>query len=164
MDELISREGMLGALMDEYERALLDLAFTIKELTDSEFAQSLDEVTNNEHHRSVKSIVGHVIATGYLHADYIRRQFKISMSPPIEKDPETVRDAIRQMEAMILYMVRSLDGRWDMIGEEIEKTIIKTSWSTYDLEQLMEHAIVHILLHRRMIVKLRKHPRRKYSG
>jgi len=41
-----------------------------------------------------------------------------------------------------------------MTDEEIESIIIPSRWGvTYNLEQLLEHAIVHILRHRRQIEK-----------
>lgn len=57
-----------------------------------------------------------------------------------------------QLEAMLNYTAQTLEGRWEMTEEEIERAIIHTGWGvTYDLEQLLEHAIVHILRHRRQI-------------
>jgi hypothetical protein len=41
-----------------------------------------------------------------------------------------------------------------MSDEEIVGTVIRSSWGVvYDLEQLLEHAIVHVLRHRRQIEK-----------
>jgi hypothetical protein len=41
-----------------------------------------------------------------------------------------------------------------MTDEEIERITLQTGWEvTYNLEQLLEHAIVHILRHRRLIEK-----------
>ena len=41
-----------------------------------------------------------------------------------------------------------------LTDEELLNTIIKTSWTTYDLEALIEHSIVHILRHRLQIEKM----------
>jgi hypothetical protein len=41
-----------------------------------------------------------------------------------------------------------------MTDEEISATVINSGWGvTYDAEQLLEHAIVHVLRHRRQIEK-----------
>jgi hypothetical protein len=41
-----------------------------------------------------------------------------------------------------------------MSDEEIMGTVINSTWGTrYDVEQLLEHAVVHILRHRRQIEK-----------
>jgi uncharacterized damage-inducible protein DinB len=53
---------------------------------------------------------------------------------------------------MLAYTIQTLEGKWEMKDEEIEGMAIKTRWSvTYNLEQLLEHAIVHILRHRRQV-------------
>jgi uncharacterized damage-inducible protein DinB len=56
---------------------------------------------------------------------------------------------------MIEYTIETLDGKWEMSDEVIERTTIHSLWGVkYDLEQLLEHAIVHVLRHRRQIEKL----------
>ncbi|HUQ34137.1 MAG TPA: hypothetical protein VM095_18595, partial [Pyrinomonadaceae bacterium] len=46
------------------------------------------------------------------------------------------------------------EGRWEMSAEEISGIVIKTRWgAVYDAEGLLEHAIVHLLRHRRQIEK-----------
>ena len=59
-----------------------------------------------------------------------------------------------QLESMLEYTAQTLEGRWEMTDGEIESAIVLTGWGvTYNLEQLLEHAIVHILRHRRQIEK-----------
>lgn len=49
---------------------------------------------------------------------------------------------------------QTLEGRWEMSEEDIRGTVIHVRWGvTYDLEPLLEHAIVHVLQHRRQIEK-----------
>jgi uncharacterized damage-inducible protein DinB len=163
-DEIVYRPGINGALVDEYERALLDLARTIHPIKQKEFTEVLDEVTKEQHCRSIQRIMEHVISSGYEDADYIRRQFGKSISPPPKNQPVDALDAIRQLETLMIYMLESFEGRWEMIHEEIEKTIIKASWGNYNLEQFMEHAIVHVLRHRRQITHLLTHPKKKWSS
>jgi hypothetical protein len=56
------------------------------------------------------------------------------------------------MRAMFEYTEASLDGHWSMTDDDLTATIIPISWSDHhDLEALLEHAIVHILRHRRQI-------------
>lgn len=164
MEELIRRPGIIGALVDEYERALLDLARTIHSIKQKEFVDVLDELTRDQHCRSIQRIMEHVISSGYSDADYVRRLFKKSIAPPPENLPVDALDAIRQMQTMLEYMIESFENRWDMVYEEIEKSIIKASWGNYTLEQFMEHAIVHVLRHRRQVAYLLNHPRKTWSG
>jgi uncharacterized damage-inducible protein DinB len=61
---------------------------------------------------------------------------------------------VAQLVSMLEYTVQTLEGRWEMTDEEIEGITLQTGWEvTYNLEQLLEHAIVHILRHRRQIEK-----------
>lgn len=51
-----------------------------------------------------------------------------------------------------MYTKNSFEGIWQKTNEEIEAIKIDTRWKvTYDFEQLLEHAIVHILRHRRQV-------------
>jgi hypothetical protein len=55
---------------------------------------------------------------------------------------------------MLEYTAQTLEGGWEMTDEEIESIIMPTGWGvTYNLEQLLEHAIAHLLRHRRQIEK-----------
>jgi uncharacterized damage-inducible protein DinB len=55
---------------------------------------------------------------------------------------------------MLEYTAQTVEGRWEMTDEEIEKAAVDRGWGViYNLEQLLEHAIVHILRHRRQIEK-----------
>jgi hypothetical protein len=44
--------------------------------------------------------------------------------------------------------------RGHLTYDALMNTVIKTSWTTYDLEAIIEHAIVHILRHRLQIEKM----------
>ena len=56
---------------------------------------------------------------------------------------------------MLEYTAQTLEGRWEMKDKEMADIVIDSSWGVrYDLEQLLEHAIVHILRHRRQIERL----------
>jgi hypothetical protein len=56
---------------------------------------------------------------------------------------------------MLGYTAETLDGKWEMTDEEIDGITIHSRWGVdYTLEQLLEHAVVHILRHRRKIERL----------
>ena len=97
--------------------------------------------------------MSHVVRAGYGYADYIREQFSIASTRP-ENKLLSRQESIVQLEAALLYTVQTLDGRWEMSDEEITGTIIISRWGVrYNVEGLLEHAIVHILRHRRLIEK-----------
>jgi len=147
------RPGAVGAMMDEYERAAEEFRLLIKKIPQKEFELIVDKITNDEHCRSVQTIVSHVINSGYGYADYLRKYFTITSTRPGWK-LLTKKEFFEQLKAMLGYTAETLEGKWELTDEEIQKADIQPKWgSVYDIEQLLEHAIVHILRHRRQIEK-----------
>jgi predicted ATP-dependent Lon-type protease len=67
-------------------------------------------------------------------------------------------EVLEKFDEVMQYIVETLEGRWEMTYEEIFSVLMKSSYpmksdSVDDLEQKLEHAIVHILRHRRQIEK-----------
>jgi uncharacterized damage-inducible protein DinB len=148
------RKGAIGALMDEYERAALELKTLVKEIPADEFVRIVDPQTSDEDCRSVQTIMSHVIRAGYGYADYIRHLFSISSARPATQLLNQ-NESLKELQSMVEYTIETLDGKWEISDEVIVRTTIQSLWGvTYDLEQLLEHAIVHILRHRRQIEKL----------
>jgi uncharacterized damage-inducible protein DinB len=151
------RKGAIGALMDEYERAALELKTLIEEIPPADFVRIIDNHTSDDDCRSVQTIMSHVIRAGYGYADYIRHLFSISSARPATQLLKQ-SESLNELQSMLEYTNDTLDGKWEMTDEVIVRTTIHSLWGvTYDLEQLLEHAIVHILRHRRQIEKLLEH-------
>jgi len=150
------RKGPIGALMDEYERAASDLKLVLGAIPEPEFSVIIDTQSQDPNCRSVQTIMTHVVQSGYGYANYIREQFDIPpSSPAIEL--LAYRNVEARFDAMVEYTAQTLDGRWEMDWEEIAAIFIDSRWGVrYNLEQLLEHAIVHILRHRRQIQRLRQ--------
>lgn len=147
------RSGAIGALMDEYERAASELRCLIERIPEDDFVQIVDSQTKDEDCRSVQTIMSHVVRSGYGYADYIREQFSISSTRPQPK-LLSCQESLEQLDAVLRYTAQTLEGRWEMSDEEILDTVINSRWGvTYNVEGLLEHAIVHILRHRRQIEK-----------
>ena len=147
------REGAVGALLDEYERAAWELRRLFERIDEADAARVVDARTGDEDCRSVQTIVSHVVNAGYGYADLLRRSFSVpSTRPP--KALLSPREYLEQLDAVLAYTAETLEGRWQMSYEEMSGAAIKTGWGpTYDVEQLLEHAIVHVLRHRRQIEK-----------
>ncbi|HVG31434.1 MAG TPA: DinB family protein [Pyrinomonadaceae bacterium] len=147
------RSGALGALMDEYERAASELGSLIEQIPEDDFARIVDAQTKDDDCRSVQTIMSHVVRAAYGYADYIREQFAIASTRPQSKLLSR-QESLKQLDAALLYTVETLEGKWEMSGEDISATVINTRWgAVYDVEGLLEHAVVHILRHRRQIEK-----------
>ena len=150
----VYRKGAIGALMDEYERAASELRRLVEHLHEEEFTRIVDSRTSDENCRSVQTIMSHIVSAGYGYAACIRG----ALSMAAERPPKRLlshRESLEEFDAMLTYTIQSLDGQWEMTEAGIRGTVIHARWGvTYDLEQLLEHAIVHVLRHRRQIEKL----------
>jgi uncharacterized damage-inducible protein DinB len=147
------RKGAIGALMDEYERAASELTRLVTRINEKDYARVVDTVTKDDDCRSVQTIMSHVVRACYGYADSIRKAFSASTASPTRKMLSHA-EALEQLDAALGYTAETLAGKWEMSDEEIKGTIIRAGWGvTYDVEQFLEHAIVHILRHRRQLEK-----------
>jgi hypothetical protein len=147
------RKGGVGAMMDEYERAALELKKTVELVSENSYNELADPLTEDENCRSIATIMSHVVSAGYSYADHLRRSFGMLSNRP-ERRMLNHAETPGQILAMLAYTVETLEGKWEMTEEQIVSTKIQSTWGqVYDMEQLMEHAIVHILRHRRQIEK-----------
>ena len=146
------RKGAIGALTDEYEKALIELKTLLLQIPDVEFKK----VNNKEadiDFQSVRNLVLHITRSGYVYANYIRKRFGNSYTVPEVEITKTAQ-GIFKLDEMFEYTVETFEDKWLLTDDELMNTIIKTSWTTYDLEAIIEHAIVHILRHRLQIEKM----------
>lgn len=147
------RDGPVGALMDEYERAANELKNILKTISQDDFVKIVDSDTKDSDCRSIQTIMNHVVRAGYGYLNYIRKQFGDKWTERKEdyeiNSPDT---ACRQLDNMLKYTVETLENKWDLTFDDVVNHKMKTTWGQdYDFEQLLEHAIVHILRHRRQI-------------
>ncbi len=146
------RKGAIGALTDEYEKALNELKALLLLVPDAEFQKIYNEKTDLDF-QSVRNIVLHMIDSGYIYANHIRKRFGNNYVVP-KIEIEKTEQGISELEKMFEYTVETFEDKWHLTYDELMNTIIKTSWTTYDLEAITEHAIVHILRHRLQIEKM----------
>jgi uncharacterized damage-inducible protein DinB len=151
MTDSVFRPGALGALMDEYARAVWDLARMLEPLTQAQFEAVRDRTTRDEDCRSIQTVMAHVIRAGYGYIGYMRSAFESDAKPPVIS-VDTPAMAIEQLGTLVAYTAAVFEGRWTMPDEVIEAARIQSRWGPiFNLEQMFEHAIVHVLRHRRQI-------------
>jgi uncharacterized damage-inducible protein DinB len=147
------RKGGIGAVMDEYERAASELKNLVEKISESDYEKIVDNETKDDDCRSVQTIVSHVTNSGYGYANYIRDRFSIPKKCP-ERRMLSQKDFSVEFEKMLIYTSETLQDKWEYSDDEIQKVKMIVRWGPqYDLEQLLEHAVVHILRHRRQIEK-----------
>jgi DinB family len=145
--------GAIGALLDEYERAIQDLKTVLETISEIELQSIVDTQTPDEDCRSIQTILTHVVRSGYGYAIYVRKAQGETLNFRTSNPLNTITEYIVAMDEMFAYNAQLFEDYPNLKIEELkmEKKIV-TNWQQhYDIEQLFEHAIVHILRHRRQI-------------
>lgn len=157
------RRGAVGAMMDEYERAAAELSALLGRITDEEFERVRDPGATDEDCRSIQTVMRHVVRAGYGYAAYIREGFGGAEATRAEIPLGSRLEMLDRLQAMLVHTAATLDGKWDLPDDRIMAVKMRVRWGpVYDLEQMLEHAIVHILRHRRQIERFLTEPR--FSG
>jgi hypothetical protein len=147
-----SYSGSLRAVLDEYARAIRDLEAVVRSIPSDRY--SAVSAPNDKDYPDIATIMMHVIGAAHVYVDYIddalsgtsrgrRKRTNYYNSPRIAM--ATVWEAFGRM-VDVLGRVRTYTE------DEMSRVKFVTRWNQlYDLEQMLEHAIVHILRHRRQI-------------
>jgi uncharacterized damage-inducible protein DinB len=145
--------GAIGALLDEYERAINELKNVLDTVSKSELLTIVDGETTDEDCRSIQTILAHVVHSGYGYAIEVRKKQGEDLERPV-KDNLTTIDAYQMaLDKMFDYNVQLFDDYPNLSMDNIDgdKKVVFRSGQIFDNEQIFEHAIVHILRHRRQI-------------
>ena len=143
--------GMVKALMEEYKRSAIDLKEILSDISDVEFQKIKDSNTEDLNCNSIQAIVSHVVRAGYTYINYINTISKIEWKE-YENVSINASIGVTEIDKMLNYTEASLKNILHFDNKEIETYVFESGWGvTYNFEQLMEHAIVHILRHRRQI-------------
>ncbi len=144
------REGWIGALLDEYERSINDFLVWSNRIVPSRFEEILDTNTQDPDCRSFKSICEHVVNAGHGYNHYLERYYleinakRIRVNVTKDNLSEEMRGMFSNTER-ICGQLSSLDEEWLMVP-------FQSDWGQeYDTEQILEHAVLHVMRHRRQL-------------
>ena len=149
------RPGAIGAILDEYERAIDDLKMVIADMDDNTLTRIVDPNTADESCRSIQTILSHVVHSGYGYATSIHNLKGHNVPRRAKSFHPTVQEYLTDLAGVFTFTENVLSECKDDELEQFDAALkIKAGWGqVYDVEQMMEHAIVHILRHRRQIEK-----------
>jgi len=152
------RQGAIGALLDEYERALADLKKVIAEIPDHTLTVIVDPQTNDDSCRSIQTVLSHVVHSGFGYATSISNLKGHNKVRPEKTFHLTVGEYLGDLDNVFDFTEKVFSEFNDHELEQFDNSLkIKARWGqVYDIEQMMEHAIVHILRHRRQLEKMLK--------
>ena len=154
----MSRTGAVGALLDLYESALLELKNTIADIPDKALVLVIDPDTADDNCKTLQTILSHVLHSGYGYATSIHNSKGPTVQRPDKIYYTTVHDYLTNLNRMFAYNENIFKSIKDEELEQQNDALkIKSYWGQlYDIEQLTEHAIVHILRHKRQIEKIKQ--------
>ena len=145
--------GAIGALIDEYERSIEQLKDVLTNVSPENLVTVADGKTNDPDCKSIQTILTHVIRAGYCYVIEIRNSLGEQLEYINRKPLHTVEQYKLALDDMLKYNVQLFKDYPNLkIEEKDTNKKIKVAWGQlFDIEQLFEHAIVHILRHRRQI-------------
>jgi uncharacterized damage-inducible protein DinB len=152
-----NRQGAVGALLDVYEEMILDFKRVIEKIPDSELTIIFDQDTANEDCKSIQAILSHVVHAGYGYATSIHNLKAHPIERPDKTFHTTIEEYVVDLNNVFTFTENVFLNITDSELEQSDNSLkMKTRWGqVYDIEQLTEHAVVHILRHKRQIVNLR---------
>ncbi|MEC5143416.1 DinB family protein [Chitinophaga sp. 212800010-3] len=149
----VYRKGATGALLDEYEKAVTELQQVIRDIPDHLLVHIADPLTSDDNCRSVQTVLAHVVSSAYSYAIYIQDLYHPPALRPEKKFRTTAADFEKDLSDAFLFTTVVFENIKD---SELEEKKIAARWGqAYDIEQMMEHAIVHVLRHRRQLERFR---------
>ncbi len=153
MKKQYRNNGAIGAILDEYEKSLIELEHVIIDLTDEDLFTIIDHKTEDSDCKSIQTILTHIIRAGYNYVIEIRKSFgekKDFINHKTLSTSEQYRDELKEMFKYNEQLFKDYPNL--NLEEHDSKKKIFVNWGQlYDIEQLLEHAIVHVLRHRRQI-------------
>ncbi len=156
--ENYKKQNAVAVLFAEYEKAMLEFQEVIEHLEPNELIKIVDASTDNPDCKSIQMVLAHVVSSGYSYCVYILNLKDPEIKRPAKILEASVADYKKDLDDVLQFTYEILANIKDNELEEFDhEKKIKTSWGqVYDIEQLLEHAIVHILRHRRQVEKFKK--------
>lgn len=145
--------GAKKALLSEYRKALDELIELIKPIDSKALIRNIENNADQPDSVSIQVILSHVYTSIFSYSIYIENSIGVNSERPEKEIFDTIDNYIHKINDGFKYC-EQLFIKYPTINlEEVDPSKkINTSWGQqYDVEQLMEHAIVHILRHRRQI-------------
>jgi hypothetical protein len=147
------RPGAFGALMDEYARAAEDFCRVVETFDASRFRTERASVDVNT--SSPWTICMHACSAAHRYADYVRKARGVDFVDRFELDPSAIAapaDVRTRLRESILYTEDTVEPLLGATDAQIQALSFPVRWGPrYDPEMILEHAVCHLLRHRRQL-------------
>lgn len=146
--EHLYRPGPLGALVDESGRAAMEFSRLLMDLDDA----ALDRVrTAQGELRTVRAVVEHVLMAAGIYRNLQRKAFGMA-TEAMGTAPGDGQALRRELESLAAQAWELLEDKAHWDDDQVCAVVMDASWGQrFDLEQLLEHALAHVLRHRRQV-------------
>ena len=145
--------GPFGALMDEYARAAEDFCRVVESFDLARF--DAERPSNDPNTVSPRAICLHVIGAAHRYAHYIRKARGVDFVERYDADPAQLRSPQEVRTLLtegILLMEETVEPLLNATEAEIQALSFVVRWGPrYDPEMILEHAVCHLLRHRRQL-------------
>jgi uncharacterized damage-inducible protein DinB len=150
--------GTIRALLIEYRKAVDELITVIKPLSSAEVMMIKDDKTPDPNCKSIQTMLTHVVYAGYGYTSFIQNHLGANQQRRARQYFETAEEYINDLNGMFSYCEDFFSHHPNLeLEEKNHEKKVMTNWGqAYDIEQLMEHAIVHVLKHRGQIERFVK--------
>jgi uncharacterized damage-inducible protein DinB len=153
----IPGRGAVTALLEIYRQTISDFKKSIEKIPDSELPVIFDPQTTDENCKSIQSILSHVVHAGFGYATNIHNLKGNKIERPPKTFHLTIKEYLGDLDNVIIYTENIFKEINDHDLDQFDTLKIKSSWGQwYDIEQMMEHAIVHVMRHKRQLGPLIK--------
>jgi uncharacterized damage-inducible protein DinB len=149
------RAGAVGILLDVYEKAFFELKEAIDTIPDGDLETIVDATTNDPNCRSIQSVLSHIVSAAYSYVIYIRAQRGEELARPDKKFHQTIKEYTDDFSAAFHFMADAISNMKD---EDLcnQSNKMHVAWGQdYDTEQMIEHAIVHVMRHTHQIERFK---------
>jgi len=149
--------GAIGALLDEYQKSLAELKDVLSDVSEKELVEIVDHETSDKDCKSIQTILSHVVESGYTYVIEIRKWLGEDIQYMSKELLFTIDEYNSALDKMFAYNLSLFEDYPTLQLEEYKmENKMTVRWGQkYDAEQLIEHAIVHILRHRRQIERFK---------
>lgn len=140
-------------VLEVYLRCIEDMIVDIQHLDAVALSTVRDAYTEDEDCRSIASLLAHVVCSGHGYIVSLRRASGEKVDYPVRRLRDTPMSYIADLRGMHEAALRFFEQRvmQSLLEMEELRSVTVPSGRVYDVEQLMEHAIVHVLRHQRQL-------------
>jgi uncharacterized damage-inducible protein DinB len=153
MQKQYRTNGAAGAFMDIYENVLEELKYIISDITSDELKHIADPLTKDVNCRSIQTVLSHVVKAGHNYVIAIRNNLGEENTFHEIILLDNIPDYISALDELIGTTEKLFIDFPDLQLEVYnnDDKIVSRWGQQYDPEQLLEHAIVHVMRHQRQI-------------